>query len=770
MLSAVAARKARREAQRSAEPPSTPSSPPVQNKTKHEKPTTNSKPSSKRRLSQRASNKPESKKRRVTKGGEQGRYFAQDAFTTQQDIITIEDEDESGSSSEEEALAGEDERREFVPRTTRGWSPSAPLPHSSDDEALDQLGTQNHAVYTTGATPKAVPQDPILLSTWRPIVNQNIFDLEEEDVRGLGLASTSRGKLCLLRKGERLTLVGVYLLTIVHGSVALAGTELSPASGSHRVFAPWSSPLPAIECLSSRITSNDSPASLSSRLREAVSGADAVVVIQELRTGVEGLGRICRTFENVFNLPGARPAEDMDLEGVHYVETGTQTLRPFVVPPSWEQGYRSILEDKSEDSRHVYVVQGPKKTGKSSFARMLLNALLTKYRRVAFLECDLGQSEFTPGGMVALNILDKPVFGPSFSHPSIPYQAHYIGSTSPKDSPRLYTEAIGALLHNYNVDVQYGDVEVPDANAADSRIEDVVPLVVNTMGWTKGLGADLSAKILDIVQPSQIFNIDAVQNEDDWGRYAGNNDSLSASSTNLTSSPYRVHALQSPATIVGATRFTPADHRTLSLLSYFHAVFPQDQPSGTPSASLQAQTWSTSLPLCAKVPFEVSVKDAIDAIVLVGAGSEDVVPAELRGVINGSLVGLVSYEHGYAPDAFDDAPADLPYTQGSPPPSPTISRCHGLALVRSSLGSPQPSSKLQLLTPVPSSILAQSSPRVLVKGSMELPVWGWLDFRDPRSVAGVDKQQVPYLRWGKGEGAGAERRRARRNLMRQGLY
>lgn len=34
-----------------------------------------------------------------------------------------------------------------------------------------------------------------------------------------------------------------------------------------------------------------------------------------------------------------------------------------------------------------------------------------RYRRVAFLECDLGQSEFTPGGMAALNILDKPVFG-----------------------------------------------------------------------------------------------------------------------------------------------------------------------------------------------------------------------------------------------------------------------------------------------------------------------------------------------------------------------
>ena len=35
----------------------------------------------------------------------------------------------------------------------------------------------------------------------------------------------------------------------------------------------------------------------------------------------------------------------------------------------------------------------------------------TRYRRVAYLECDLGQSEFTPGGMVSLNVLDQPIFG-----------------------------------------------------------------------------------------------------------------------------------------------------------------------------------------------------------------------------------------------------------------------------------------------------------------------------------------------------------------------
>lgn len=50
---------------------------------------------------------------------------------------------------------------------------------------------------------------------------------------------------------------------------------------------------------------------------------------------------------------------------------------------------------------------------------------MKRYRKVAFLECDVGQSEFTPGAMVALNIVDQPVFG--MIYPSI-IQLHLISA------------------------------------------------------------------------------------------------------------------------------------------------------------------------------------------------------------------------------------------------------------------------------------------------------------------------------------------------------
>ena len=59
----------------------------------------------------------------------------------------------------------------------------------------------------------------------------------------------------------------------------------------------------------------------------------------------------------------------------------------------------------------VILVRGPKSVGKSTFARLALNALLVKHKKVAWLECDLGQAEMCPGGVIGLWVVDKPVLG-----------------------------------------------------------------------------------------------------------------------------------------------------------------------------------------------------------------------------------------------------------------------------------------------------------------------------------------------------------------------
>ncbi len=360
---------------------------------------------------------------------------------------------------------------------------------------------------------------------------------------------------------------------------------------------------------------------------------------------------------------------------------------------------------------------------------------VSRYRRVAFLECDLGQSEFTAGGMVALNIIEQPVFGPPFTHPTLPHQAHYIGAHNPRSSPSHYLRAIQALVENYRLDLQFANlfVDIEDGED-DDRIADIIPLVINTMGWTKGLGADLARRIEELVQPSDIFTFET-------------------SPSNDAVEPGGPH-LRTLEPITPPQRFNPSDHRALSLLSYFYAVFP-DPIHANPFGQMGASRWNTGLPLCAQPPYEIMSSLALDRVVLVGAGAEDVVQTELGRVLAGALVALVSSQ-----PASEEGMKEL-YTPGSPPPDPASSNCIGLAFIR---GVSNDGSKLHLLTPVPLERLVNA--RILVMGELQLPVWGWLDFRSAESDAGSGVD-VPFLRWGRSAGAGSERRRVRRNIMRR---
>jgi polynucleotide 5'-hydroxyl-kinase GRC3/NOL9 len=71
-------------------------------------------------------------------------------------------------------------------------------------------------------------------------------------------------------------------------------------------------------------------------------------------------------------------------------------------------------EDEDEDQTPpIILVKGPKRSGKSTFARATLNNLLNRYEKVAWLECDLGQGEFSPGAVVGIWMINSPILGTS---------------------------------------------------------------------------------------------------------------------------------------------------------------------------------------------------------------------------------------------------------------------------------------------------------------------------------------------------------------------
>jgi len=227
-----------------------------------------------------------------------------------------------------------------------------------------------------------------------------------------------------------------------------------------------------------------------------------------------------------------------------------------------------------------------------------------------------------------------------------------------------------------------------------------------------------------------------------------------------------------------SSRYTAADWRALSLMSYFHSSL-QPSPFTDIESLLQ---WNASSPLLAIKPYAVSPRLAFDSIVLSGPGSDDVVLSEIGRVLNGAIVAFVSCEPGsidlLSPPPHSQSECSIPYRQGAPLPDPRTSNCVGLGLIRGvspDLLSPEArrdgstaSEVLHIITPIPLAVLCdESSCRCIVKGEIELPVWGMTDTRDGQGGLVDD---IPYLQSRRSGAAGSDRRRVRRNIMRKSQF
>jgi polynucleotide 5'-hydroxyl-kinase GRC3/NOL9 len=360
-----------------------------------------------------------------------------------------------------------------------------------------------------------------------------------------------------------------------------------------------------------------------------------------------------------------------------------------------------------------------------------------------------------------------------------------MGSTTPRDLPDRYLAAIRHLVSVYREDLAFSfsdhdheDSMSPssqDDSSAFRKLNDV-PLIVNTMGWTKGLGKDLLDQIIEIVQPTDIISIIPPT----FDSSSAFQPQSSLFSTPPSSEALRIHDVEPLPTNHLADRFPAKEWRAISALSYFYSSFPSHPPtvfSGKPVKECIAREWTELVPLSSKYPYELSIPVAVDGVYLMGAGSEDVVEDEAGGTLVGSLVGLVRRtldseeneimdldETNTTTDTTAQSSHNLPYKPGRAPPPPEESECIGLAFIRA-LNSTQ--TALQMLTPLAPVVLAQSNPRLIVKGcdpSFEVPIWGWLSGAENQN----DVSEKPYLEWGRAEGAGATKRRVRRNLMRKG--
>ncbi|CAL8467483.1 g7021 [Coccomyxa elongata] len=301
-------------------------------------------------------------------------------------------------------------------------------------------------------------------------------------------------------------------------------------------------------------------------------------------------------------------------------------------------------------------VAGAKGTGKTSFARLLANSILNHVPRIAWLDADCGQPEFTVPGLVSLTYVDCPIYGLPHMHQRAPAQARFVGQLSPERDPIAYRGAVEELLTWHA------------AHHAST------PLIINTCGWIKGLGLDLLADLLQTAQPSHVVLLqtaNARRNlpaEPFWAAGDGPGQVPAPASIILQLQAVgQLHAEGATTTqkALGAPaapkKLTAAETRSLSWLVWAHDIL------HLPSSGVrwEADTLAAAARgLAAHTPYTVRLADVAVEVLHVSLP-----PNQLGYVLNGALVGLCSRSHRAVTDSL-------------PPAGQEDTVCMGVGIVR----------------------------------------------------------------------------------------
>ncbi|CAG8495071.1 6825_t:CDS:2, partial [Cetraspora pellucida] len=431
--------------------------------------------------------------------------------------------------------------------------------------------------------------------------------------------------------------------------------------------------------------------------------------------GIQGIERISSScFKGIFTA-----------EHIFEVISGLTSLQ---ISDSWLNASNQLaIDGVNYNVPPITIICGHRNVGKSTFARYLLNNMLNLYGidsllddlhdnncpKVAYIESDVGQSEFTPSGPVSLNILNSPIFGLPFTHIQQAYGSYYVGSNTPFDDPDYYMHV---------------DEEVQRIQLKISRLNILVNLI--------GMGYDLFLRIFDFTRPTHLFqfylSIHSYQN-------------LPPFPTSVVSPPNEDPpkiALVDPSEI--STKYTSADHQN-------------------------TKWWQFDKPLIHHSRWCLGWTKGLTKGVFVFSG--DVPWSQLLYVLNDSIVGLVgsildvdeSFEIVDESETSQEKGISIQPSRyfpfpDYPPPDPSEYTFLGLAIIRSI----DPfAHTFHMLTPLSYVELQKIS--LIVKGTLDLPTCFMLDSNNiSTGVCGVPWKRVPYMNLEAREGVGNAAQRVRK--------
>jgi len=159
----------------------------------------------------------------------------------------------------------------------------------------------------------------------------------------------------------------------------------------------------------------------------------------------------------------------------------------------WHE-YSQKLQHQIERKEQIrLMVLGGKGVGKSTLLRYLVNRMLKSSRSVLVIDFDPGQPEFFPPGCVSASLVSQPLLGPNFTHfLQPPIFSYFVGDADILTcGPDRYLRSCRQLLGDCRLKLSLSNV----------------PTIINTMGFTNGVGLDVNLDLIRLTQPLQAIQL-----------------------------------------------------------------------------------------------------------------------------------------------------------------------------------------------------------------------------------------------------------------------
>jgi polynucleotide 5'-hydroxyl-kinase GRC3/NOL9 len=415
-------------------------------------------------------------------------------------------------------------------------------------------------------------------------------------------------------------------------------------------------------------------------------------------------------------------------------QSATDPLKRPLTPENAPEDWLRAIEEIAGTAAITTVI-GPPCSGKSTFAKRLLNRYLTGMGKtmkpvplVYYLDLDYRKPEYTLHGQISLTIVYELNLGPSFTQPGTILgragmnrilAAHFLPVQGITDYEDYFTSCAHDLFQTYRNFLSEGIVR---------------PLIVNTPASLYTTHFPLLQKLLTTLRPNHIIHLSDTTTIDPTT--ASKLHTLQTFSQTISTTFHEL-AAQHPPLLPSRT---DGELRAMSMQSYFHLSTLKTRISSSGSSNEIVETTWDPRPLSHLTPWEfcyeetpTRCQDFIGVLPLF----EPLPPSQLLTALTGTVIHIVETTSPIIESQYDNLPRttehNFPYFAPNPalgkvePLDPQTSRLVCTALVR---GFDHEEKVVQIIVPkTHNSFLQNLAPErtVFVAGCCDTPEWAYTE-------------------------------------------